>query len=130
MAENTCNSEKCAHALLMQELGKLLDVKVCYPDACPNFIQNWFNPDETHNESYLVNDCAPKRQVLMQMQYFNRSIGVQKALEQQRNVTLQVISKFNEMIDRANERLRELPNGRDAQGISRIELPEAGGSEG
>ena len=124
MAENTCNSEKCAHALLMQELGKLLDVKVCYPDACPNFIQNWFNPDETHNESYLVNDCAPKRQVLMQMQYFNRSIGVQKALEQQRNVTLQVISKFNEMVDRANDHLNGLSDGREVQALPHIELQD------
>nr|HPL68292.1 hypothetical protein [Smithellaceae bacterium] len=114
--ENTCHFPHCEFARFH---------KFKKAEQCCNFKETFFtsNAPGADQTPKVYRDCAPVRTLLMIQDLYNRDIGVQQALEQQRNVTLQVISKFNEMIDRANERLRELPNGMSAQSISRIELP-------
>lgn len=118
MADHTCDFKTCAFRKF---------VKFTKPEQCFNFMQNWFNPDEEHKEPYLVNDCAPRRQVLMQMQYYNRSVAVQQANEKQRNVSLLLMEKFNQMVDLIGRKLDEVG---EVSPIKRIVIPDLEGDHG
>jgi len=60
-------------------------------DKCPFRVRTtWV--DEKSNETKTVWDCAPKRALIMQMNWDQRLIGVQQSVEQNRNVTQKLIS--------------------------------------
>lgn len=74
--ESTCTFIGCAVAKKF---------KFKNPVDCFNNVQSfWLNPATGIKED--VNDCAPKRTLLMVMDLSNRLTGVQKSQEQQRNV--------------------------------------------
>ncbi len=112
--ENTCNYPDCGFAKFH---------KFKKPDQCPNYLENWFrtNAPGADQTPKLVRDCAPRRTLIMIQELYNRDIGVQQALEQQRNVTFKVVSKFNQILDLTARKLSErgefLP-------IEQIEIPE------
>lgn len=77
MIQPTCTPERC----------KLHDLLGGDVEECPNFMQNWFVETGPRGEGkpYLVNDCAPKRTMVMIGALEKALIGVQKSNEQQRN---------------------------------------------
>ncbi|MHC4757101.1 MAG: hypothetical protein ACYTE8_00430 [Planctomycetota bacterium] len=56
-----------------------------YKERCPNFLKTTWSPHDTQGTPVLMNDCAPKRSVLMQMEVTNRVLGLQKDVEEDRN---------------------------------------------
>lgn len=54
-----------------------------YKDKCPNYIQTTWTNEK--GEVKLIEDCAPKRTMLMLQEVYNRLVGVEKSQEQQRN---------------------------------------------
>lgn len=74
--ESTCDFKTCKVASKLRFKN---------PGQCFNNVQSfWLNPDTGIKQD--VNDCAPKRTLLMVMDLSNRLTGVQKSQEQQRNV--------------------------------------------
>jgi len=112
--ENTCRFPEC-------EFAKFLKLKKA--EQCCNFQQNWFKKEGQGEDQTpkLINDCAPIRTSLMIQTHYGRLVGVQQAMEQQRNVTFQVVNKFNEIIERVNARILGIPRG---DTIRPIEIPE------
>jgi hypothetical protein len=41
--------------------------------------------DEEHPTPFYLNDCAPKRSLFLQIEAFNRMLGVQQSFEEERN---------------------------------------------
>ncbi len=75
--QDTCKSKDCA-------VYKKLKLKS--PEQCPNYIlSTWTNDKE---EIKLTKDCIPVKISLMQAEFHNRLIAIQKALEQLRNETV------------------------------------------
>lgn len=71
--EGTCNPDKCKlHTLLGGE-----------KDECPNYVKGFWK--STLGAVKEIDDCAPKRTLLMIQELFNRQIGLQSATEEQRN---------------------------------------------
>jgi len=68
--ENTCNKD-C-------HLWKK------YKEKCPNYIRSGWKPENSTEIKY-IEDCAPKRTMLMIQELYNRLIGVEKAQEEMRN---------------------------------------------
>ncbi len=56
-----------------------------YKENCPHFIQTMWG-DTKSVQPKIINDCAPKRAVILQIDAFNRMLGLQKAHEQERNL--------------------------------------------
>ena len=95
----TCNFAEC-------QFAKVLKLKK--PDGCPNYMDNLFTPQGpgADPKPVLIQDCAPRRTLLMLQELYNRDIGMQAALEQQRNVSVGIVQKFNQMIDEINSKIR------------------------
>ncbi len=71
--EGTCNAKECKfHDLLGGEV-----------EQCPNFMRTGWRNQE--GEVKMLEDCAPRRILLMLQGLENRSVGLQQAQEQQRN---------------------------------------------
>jgi hypothetical protein len=70
---STCLKEKCPY----------WDI---YEDKCPFYIETMWSPQEG-GQPTVMEDCSPKRTVLVVMDIMNRLVGVQQANEQQRNKT-------------------------------------------
>lgn len=81
MKTDTCTFEKCYFADLLDK-----------PEQCPNFMENWFYPNDS--DPYSVKDCAPKRQVEMLKDIYIRLTGVQKSNEEQRNASTNAFAGF------------------------------------
>lgn len=79
--DGTCNFKECFFA-------ELLDRR----EQCPNFIQTWWTPDK--GVPKLVDDCAPKRTMIMLQEQYGRLSGIQKAQEQQRNAVAKIVESF------------------------------------
>lgn len=76
--EGTCGKEKC-------RIWQLLD------GECPNYIESWWSPPPTNpGPPVLVEDCAPRRTMLMIQELSNRLLGVEKTQEEARNETVWV----------------------------------------
>ena len=73
--------------------------------VCPLFIQTIWSVKGS-NTPKTINDCAPKRNTLLLMDYSERAIGIQQDYEFQRNkydkVLVKVSDLFNEMQKRNN----------------------------
>ena len=78
--KDTCEFKECPFAKRM---------KLKQASECPNNLVNGFTSDK--GETVMVNDCAPKRTLLMIQELFNRTVGLQQANEQQRNKTDRVV---------------------------------------
>jgi len=66
-------------------------------DKCPFRVKTtWV--EEKSNETKSIWDCAPKRSLMMQMNWDQRLIGVQQATEQNRNVTHKLVSILGTMV--------------------------------
>lgn len=67
-----------------------------HSSECPNYMTSiWIN--EKGNQQ-IVSDCIPKRLLIQQNLHHNRLEGLQQALEQQRNVFIQVAQNFDCLI--------------------------------
>lgn len=75
--EDTCKSKDCA-------IYKKLKLKSS--DQCPNYILSTWTNDKA--EIKLTKDCLPIKISLMQADFHNRLIAIQKVLEQLRNETV------------------------------------------
>ena len=71
---DTCNNIKCPYWKKWKE-------------NCPNFMKTGWRAAEGGQPIYL-NDCAPRRSVLMHMDQMERLEGWQKAAEQERNLAM------------------------------------------
>ncbi len=47
----------------------------------------------------MVQDCSPRRTLLMVQELFNRQIGLQKAQEEQRNESIKVMTSMKRVIE-------------------------------
>ncbi len=56
-----------------------------YKERCPHYIQTVWT-DKKQAQPTVINDCAPKRAVILQTDAFNRMLGLQRASEQERNL--------------------------------------------
>ncbi len=72
--EGTCNYKECAFFKRM---------KWKHNSECFNFIETWWTPLE--GTPKLVQDCAPKRTMIMTQELYNQQIRLQQASEEQRN---------------------------------------------
>jgi len=109
--ENTCIKEKCP-------LWQLLDGK------CPNYIESWWQPSPlSPGPPVLVQDCAPKRTLIMIQDLSNRLVGVQKSQEEARNESVWV-QAFAEVIGKnMGINLQEFVDNRNrAQRIADLQL--------
>ena len=59
---------------------------------CPFSLETWWKPLE--GQPKLVRDCAPIRTMLMTQELYNRQIGLQKAIEDQRNESVKIMDCF------------------------------------
>jgi len=63
-----------------------------YEAKCPMYITTVWENSEEPGATKVIEDCAPKRNTLLLMEYSSRAIGIQKDYEQQRN-------KYDELIN-------------------------------
>ena len=82
-----------------------------YKEKCPNFIQTTWKDDKGNMK--IINDCSPKRTMLMIQELYNRIIGVEKAQEQQRN-------EFSYLTIMEKEKLLQIKN--IAENMSKLKL--------
>jgi len=85
MVKDTCKKENCPWWKK-------------YKDTCPMYITTvWENSDEP-GATKIINDCSPKRNTLLLMEYSSRAIGMQQDYEQQRNKYDKLIRNLSEII--------------------------------
>ena len=76
---NTCSKEECP---FWEK----------YENKCPMYMTTVWENSEQPGATQIVEDCAPKRNTLLLMEYSSRAIGMQQDYEQQRN-------KYDELIN-------------------------------
>jgi hypothetical protein len=102
---DTC-TEECAFYKKYMKPGK---------SQCPFYIgTTWVNEENTQPK--IVNDCAPKRSVIMQTETFNRMLGLQISFEEQRNkfgtntdVIVRMAQTFNTMVQEVFMKHLQIP---------------------
>lgn len=91
----TCRQKDCGH----WDDGK-----------CPFSLETWWRPLE--GQPKLVRDCAPIRTMLMTQELYNRQIGLQKAIEDQRNEAVKIFDTFKGIAERIQHRqVEEIEHG-------------------
>jgi hypothetical protein len=90
--KGTCKKEKCP---FFKQYG----------EECPFLVETWWHTDKGDKE--LVEDCAPVRSLLMQQDYYNRSIALQKSHEQARNEIHKTNQKLENTMERTNSFMLE-----------------------
>lgn len=84
--KSTCLGKKCV--FWEEEEGRVI---------CPFYIQTMW--DETgSNSPTVLEDCAPKRNTMLLMDYSNRAIGIQKDYEEQKNMYSNVLKGVGQII--------------------------------
>lgn len=73
--EDTC-TPKCAYYKKFMSKGQ---------KSCPHFIETTW-ASKTDPRPKIAQDCASKRAVILQIDLFNRLLGLQQAAEQERNL--------------------------------------------
>lgn len=96
--ENTCAPEKC----------KLHDLLGGDPNQCPNYVESWWEPQEG-GKPILVQDCAPKRQIIMLQDIFNRLLALQQVNEQSRNEADKINKAFIGVIGTVVKQIGKIP---------------------
>jgi len=74
---------------------------------CPMFIQTIWSVKGS-NQPKTVNDCAPKRNTLLLMDYSERAIGIQQDYEGQRNKYEKVLVKVSDIFEEVQKRNKML----------------------
>jgi len=74
---------------------------------CPMFIQTIWSVKGS-NTPKTVNDCAPKRNTLLLMDYSERAIGIQQDYEHQRNKYQEVLLRINDVFEEMQKRNKAL----------------------
>ena len=64
---------------------------------CPNYIESWWTPKEG-GQPILIQDCAPKRTLIMVQDLYNKFETLQKEMDSVRNASEAVINGFNSKI--------------------------------
>lgn len=72
MISNTCKKEECAW---WKE----------HKESCPMYITTVWNNSDEPGATKIIEDCAPKRNSLLLMEYSSRAVGIQQDYEEQRN---------------------------------------------
>lgn len=90
--EGTCKKEKCP---FYKEHGK----------DCPFYVETWWQEGE-NGKTALVEDCAPIRAMVMQQDFHNRMVGIQQAVESQRNKTDDLNKTFKTVLEQTREYIR------------------------
>jgi hypothetical protein len=67
-----------------------------YKDKCPFYIQTTWSKDGEPTPR-VVEDCTPKRSMILIMEMSNRFLGLQQATEQERNMQHRVVEKLIQM---------------------------------
>ena len=94
--ESTCIGEKC----------KFWEVKNGEPD-CPFFLNTMWE-EEGKNTTTVLNDCAPKRNTILLMDYSSRAIGIQKDYGRQREMHAAVIRSIGKVVEEMQKRNKML----------------------
>jgi hypothetical protein len=71
--------------------------------TCPLFIQTIWSVKGS-NSPKVINDCAPKRNTLLLMDYSERAIGIQQDYEGQRNKYNKVLVKVSDLFQEMQKR--------------------------
>lgn len=71
--------------------------------VCPMFIQTLWSVQGS-NRPKTINDCAPKRNTLLLMDYSERAIGIQQDYEHQRNKYEKVLIKVSDVFEEMKKR--------------------------
>lgn len=85
MVSNTCKKEECPW---WNE----------HKEKCPMYITTVWSNSEEAGTTKIIEDCAPKRNCMMLMDYSSRAIGIQQDYETQRNVYDQLIKDMSRVI--------------------------------
>jgi hypothetical protein len=99
--ESTCMGESCPFWSVVDGLIK-----------CPFYLQTIWALEGSHKPTVL-NDCAPRRNTMLLMDYSERAIGIQKDYSNQRNKyeeVLKAIGQVMEVMQERNEMLKEKLN--------------------
>lgn len=73
-----------------------------HKEKCPNFIMTGWQ-SANGGQTKTVEDCAPKRTMLMVQELYNRLIAVEKVVEEQRNEGGRINKTFAQLFERAQE---------------------------
>ncbi len=87
---------------------------------CPHFIQTVWT-DKKSAQPKVIDDCAPKRSVLLQIDAFNRMLGLQQSFEQERNLQHGMLKVMGEV---ANIDITPLIDAIPDAEILQIEAPD------
>lgn len=90
--KGTCKKEECP---FYKEHGK----------KCPFYVETWWKEGES-GKTDLVEDCAPIRAMLMQQDFHGRMVGVQQAVEEQRNKVSDLKSSFDTVLEQTREYIK------------------------
>ena len=97
--ENTCNFKQC-------KFGKKHFKKA---DECFNYRETWWTPADG-STPVLLKDCAPVRTMIMVQNFTNQQIGLQQAMEQQRNEARKIMDFAEGIIDCVRAKMIEDKN--------------------
>ena len=75
-----------------------------YKENCPHFFKTTWTPSDGA-QPYQINDCAPKRSVLLTMDLNSRLLGFQQACEEERNTQMNNIKLLLAHIDQVTSQL-------------------------
>ena len=56
-----------------------------YNNNCPMYITTVWENSEEAGSTKIIDDCSPKRNTLLLMEYSSRAVGMQQDYEEQRN---------------------------------------------
>jgi len=90
--KGTCKKEECP---FFKEHGK----------KCPFFVETWWKEGDS-GKTELIEDCAPVRAMLMQQDFHGRMVGVQQAVEEQRNKVNDLDSSFKTVLEQTREYIK------------------------
>lgn len=90
--ESTCLGKKCV--FWDEENGEVI---------CPFYVRTMWNEDGK-NSPTILEDCAPKRNTILLLDYSSRAIGIQKDYEQQRNKYDNVLRGVGEIVTAMQKR--------------------------
>jgi len=82
---NTCKKEECKW---WKE----------YKEDCPMYMTTVWNNSDEPGTTKIIEDCAPKRNTIMLMEYSSRALGIQQDYEEQRNKYDQLIKDMSLII--------------------------------
>lgn len=95
MVEGTCLKEKC---YLWRSEGV----------DCPFYLPTMWRNEDNPTTPQMIEDCAPRRNTILLMEYSNRAIGIQKDYEEQRNMYANVLNAVGKLFEVMQERSKAL----------------------